>query len=268
MTGLDDDYVNRAAPPGSMRYFSLLYTPADKRELLTALFVVEAEIRASATQVTHEVAHTRMQWWRGEIDRLVNRNAQHPATRILQSAWPDANFTILHEFMVSADMDLARMTYNTASEFNGYLERSGAALELFAADRSAEARTVVRELASIIRRAETLRDLVMEARAGRIYWPLDELATGRIELQALRSSTPPANLTTLVVSEARKSRKRLDSLVGSLTEPQLRPLVVLACLHGRLLRRIERSAGNVFTERHELKPLEKVWTAWRAARLV
>jgi len=29
---LDDSLVNRAAPPGSMRYFSLLYAPEDRRD--------------------------------------------------------------------------------------------------------------------------------------------------------------------------------------------------------------------------------------------
>jgi len=28
---LDDSVINRAAPPGSMRFFALLYTPPQKR---------------------------------------------------------------------------------------------------------------------------------------------------------------------------------------------------------------------------------------------
>src|SRR3982751_3967640 len=107
---LDLDYIRRAAPSGSMRYFALLYSPADFRELLSALFVIEFEIRSS-TNAAHEVAHTRMQWWRGEIDRLINRDAQHPATLVLQSAIPHANFSLLHEVLTAADMDLARMTF-------------------------------------------------------------------------------------------------------------------------------------------------------------
>jgi phytoene synthase len=96
MTPLDTDYIQRAAPPGSMRYFALLYAQPKQRDLLTALFVVDAEIRASAVQVAHEVAHARLQWWRAEIDRLVNRNAQHPATQLLQTAQPKADFSALH----------------------------------------------------------------------------------------------------------------------------------------------------------------------------
>ena len=71
-TGLDASYVNQAAPPGSLRYFALLYVPADRREMLAALYVIDKEIRDSANNPSHDVAHTRLQWWRGEIDRLVN----------------------------------------------------------------------------------------------------------------------------------------------------------------------------------------------------
>src|SRR3954467_5383951 len=105
--------VNRAAPVGSMRYFALLYTPPELREAVTALFVIDAEIRESAQSPNHDVAHTRLQWWRQEIDRLTNNNSQHPAARILQAQaqFDRKRFAKLHELIVAADMDLARMTY-------------------------------------------------------------------------------------------------------------------------------------------------------------
>ena len=62
MASLDDSLVNRAAPAGSMRYFSLLYAPEDRRDQLCALYVIDAEIRESAQSVNHDVAHTRLQW--------------------------------------------------------------------------------------------------------------------------------------------------------------------------------------------------------------
>ena len=54
-----------------MRYFALLYTPAEHRDALSALFVIDTELRDSAASASHDVAHTRLQWWRAEIDRLV-----------------------------------------------------------------------------------------------------------------------------------------------------------------------------------------------------
>src|SRR5262249_7775796 len=85
---IDESFLNRAAPPGSMRYFSLLYAPDDRRDAIAALYVIDAEIRESARSASHDVAHTRLQWWRAEVDRLVNGAPQHPATRVLVERHP------------------------------------------------------------------------------------------------------------------------------------------------------------------------------------
>jgi len=68
---------DRGAPPGSLRYFAVLFAPAAVRPQLEALYSFEAEIRDTVA-AAHEVAHTRLQWWRGEIDRLA---AGHPGIR-------------------------------------------------------------------------------------------------------------------------------------------------------------------------------------------
>lgn len=254
MTALDPDFIQRAAPPGSMRYFSLLYTPPEQRESLTALFVVDSEIRAT-THVAHEVAHTRLQWWRAEVDRLVNRNAQHPATQVLQAALPDADFSKLHELLVAADMDVARMTYSSTNELDAYLQRSGGILE-FATPKSDSTR-----LGALIRRVETIRDLSFDARAGRVYWPLDELDAKQVSVEQLRSNQPLYSIRALIATEVARLRSEFDAL-----QCASRPLAVLAHLHARLLRRIANANHDVFTQRHQLGSIEKVWTAWRAAR--
>ena len=240
-----------------MRYFALLYTPTERRGLMTALFVIDAEIRASVN-TAHEVAHTRLQWWRGEIDRLINRNAQHPATRVVQTALPDGDFAILHELLVAADMDLARMTYNNDNELAAYLERSGGAIFELANERP---RQSTRRAGAFVRRVETLRDLTMDVRAGRIYWPLEKLESHNLAVEQLHDTRPSAASRALVAAEISRLRTELAALRTS-----LRPLAVLIQLHAKLLDRIERAHYDVFSQRHELSPLEKVFTAWRAAR--
>jgi phytoene synthase len=253
MTVLDADYINRAAPPGSMRYFALQYAEPTQRDALTALFVIDNEIRASV-HAAHEVAHTRLQWWRAELDRLTNRNAQHPAAKVLQTTLPDADFSSLHELLVAADMDLARMTYNTADELAAYLVRSSAALH-FATDANASA------LATVIRRVETIRDLAIDTRAGCVYWPLDELDAAGVALDALRTNRMTDAIRALLANEVQRLEAQFETLQTS-----TRPLAVVAQLHRKLLRQIAKSDYDVFAQRHELRPLQKVWTAWRAAR--
>ena len=274
MSRLDDSQVNRAAPAGSMRYFSLLYTPQDKRDRVCALFVIDAEIRESAQSVNHDVAHTRLQWWRAEIDRLVNGNPQHPATRLLNDVQPGDKtiFSKLHETMVAADMDLARMTYSNMSELRAYCSRSGGAIqELMAAQLVAPAplddsnRAIANRLGSGVRQSEILRDLRRDAYDGRVYLPQDRLAGHEVTLEDLRSREVAPRLKTALREYRDAVQDELQSALAS-TSRQLRPLAVLAALHRRLRDRIAAHDYDVATSRIDLGPIEKPWVAWRAAR--
>lgn len=274
MSLLDDSMVNRAAPPGSMRYFSLLYTPQDKRDVLCALYVIDAEIRESAQSENHDVAHTRLQWWRAEVDRLVNGSPQHPATRVLSDSvmLDRASLSKLHEVLAAADMDLARMTYSTLRELRAYCSRSGGAIqELMAAHLMAPqplneaSRAAANRMGVGVRQSEILRDLRHDVYGGRVYLPQDQLNNHSVTLDDLRGR----ELVTRVKSALQEFRDTVHSELQpapARVSPQLRPLFVLAALHRRLLDRIAARNFNVAAERIELGPIEKPWVAWRAAR--
>lgn len=274
--------INRAAPPGSMRYFALLYAPPQKRDAVTALYVIDAEIRESAQSVNHDVAHTRLQWWRQEIDRLVNANPQHPATRILsaQADFDRKLFARLHELLVAADMDLARMTYLNARELRAYCARSGGIVqELIAmllagpAALDEPARAAANRIGAGVRQAEMLRDVRQDAYEGRLYLPLDELEKAAVTLEDLRARQVSARVRTALAAFRESIAADLDAHDNSLgnsfgkgARAYLRPLFVMAALHRRLLDRIARSNYEVASQRIELGPVEKPWVAWRAAR--
>lgn len=273
---LDPSLANRAAPPGSMRYFALLYTPEERRDALNALFLIEAEIRESVASASHDVAHTRLRWWRAEVDRLVNGSPQHPAARTLHALHrgPLDTFAKLHELLAAADMDLARMTYANARELRAYCARSGGAFaELLAHELSDDGRldeatrSAAHALGVGIRHAEILRDTRQDAHDGRIYFPLEMLDTHSVEPAALNKpdiSEPTRRVLRAFkeLAEREFERPQLDSAQLAL----LRPLLVLAGLHRRLLTRIATRNYEVAKERIDLGPIEKPWAAWRAAR--
>ncbi|HEY6642920.1 squalene/phytoene synthase family protein [Povalibacter sp.] len=274
---LDDSQINRAAPTGSMRYFALLYTPPEKRDAVTALYVIDAEIRESAQSANHDVAHTRLQWWRQEIDRLVNNNAQHPATRIL-GALADVDrkqFARLHELIVAADMDLARMTYLNARELRAYSARSGGTVQeliaiVMSAGPVADPMIVAANRMGIgIRQAEMLRDVRQDAYEGRLYLPLEDLQRTGVSIDDLRARTISQNVRATLTNFRSLTLPDLAVPAADLTptaKAYLRPVIILATLHRRLLDRIAGSNYDVATQRIELGPIEKPWTAWRAAR--
>lgn len=242
-----------------------------------ALYVIDAEIRESARSANHDVAHTRLQWWRQEIDRLANRNAQHPAARVLQGleGVDPKQFSKLHELVVAADMDLARMTYLNMQEVRAYAARSGGAVqELIARALAADAfdasvQTVANRLGVGIREAEMLRDVRQDAHEGRLYLPLDELERHSLKLEDVRAAKAGAALRSVLKRFRESIDADLESSTRELTavaRERIRPLSVLGALHKRLLERIASHDYDVATQRIELGPIEKPWVAWRAAR--
>jgi len=261
-----------------MRYFSLLYTPPEKRDVVTALYVIDAEIRESAQSVNHDVAHTRLQWWRQEIDRLVNANPQHPATRVLGSldAGMRKGFAKLHELLVAADMDLARMTYLNMNELRAYSARSGGAIqELIAAalvspqELDEAARLAANRIGAGIRQTEMLRDVRQDAYDGRLYVPLDELEKSDVNIDALRARAVGATVKAVLGQFHAHVAADLEAATASIPRgmrSHLRPLLVMAALHRGLLQKIARLDYEIAAERIELGPVAKPWIAWRAAR--
>jgi 15-cis-phytoene synthase len=276
MSALDESSINRAAPPGSLRYFSLLYTPEERRDSVLALYVIDSEIRESSRSASHDVAHTRMTWWRAETDRLVNGNPQHPATRLLFDRWRGERsvFAKLHEVLAAADMDLAKMTFNNQQELRAYCSRSGGALQELVASQLAapgafdeSARATANKLGVGIRLAEMLRDLRQDAYDSNIYLPLDLLDKHDLKPEHLRAREvePKLREALKVLRELAVSELALPSRGA---QEYLRPVFVLAALHQKLLDRIAARDYDVASERIELGPIQKPWTAWRAARRV
>lgn len=275
MSTLDNELVNRTAPPGSMRYFALLYSPEASREIVQALYAIETEIRESAKSASHDVAHTRLTWWRAETDRLINANPQHPATRVLleRTSGDRSVFNKLHEVLAAADMDLARMTFSNQQELRAYCSRSGGAIqELIAAllvrpeALDETTRAAANRLGVGIRMTEIVRDLRQDAYDGNVYLPLDLLDKYELKTDHLRAREVDPKLKDALRSMREAAMTELALPPRGPQTEHLRSIYVLAALHRKLLDHIAVRNYDVATQRIELGPLQKPWTAWRAAR--
>jgi len=267
----------RGAPPGSLRYFAVLFAPPDARPVLEALYDFEAEVRATVDTSSHEAAHARVQWWRGEIDRLVAGRATHPIAIALQPVRErrDVDLGLLHETLVAADLDLARITYHNWHELEAYCVRAAGALQTVAAavlagDRpvSEDERRFARALGSAQRQAEMIRDVRHDLRRGRLYLPLELVESAGITPTALQQPAPPAGLDALLAEWRVRVAGALAELPGSLADRTHRAAqrhgLVLGALHARLLEESARRAGGDDV-RVELGPFARLWTAWRTA---
>jgi phytoene synthase len=269
---LDISLRQRAIPDGSMRYFAWLYTPAEHRDAIAALFLLESELRDTA-RVPHDVAHVRLQWWRDEIERLNNGKAQHPATQTLQAAHKSKpDYSPLERLVLCCAQDIAHSTYESDAElrqyFGNYGSLAAAGASMLNDSRSTQVLEAAQKLGAFIREVETLRDLKTDVHRGYLYLPLNELDKLNVEYESLASDNWSATFTEWLINRCKnvlQTHKPLMQVLPSAEKAQLRPLIVLATLHERLLELFISNPAN-FQQRAELGTLKKTWDAWKAAR--
>lgn len=272
---MSDDPLQRGTPPGSLRYFAVLYAPEVARPALQALYAFEAELRDTVRTTSHDVAHTRLQYWRGELDRLVGGRPEHPVTRaLLPLRESGADVSLLHEVLVAADFDVAHVTLNDDAELSALAFRASGSLQTLAAmasrgspDLSASERDFARRLGAAVAEVEWLRDLRGDITAGRLRLPLDALEHASIEPAALLADPMPPALALLL--DQRKARiaaelRALSSLLAREERSTQRQGLVLGELHVKLLDRIDHHTGVART-RAEVPAWSRSWTAWRSA---
>ena len=269
--------VREGVPPGSLRHLAVLFSGAPERSLIEAIYAFEAELRRIVAAASHEAAHARLQWWRGELDRLISGRPTHPLARALLPlrAHPGADAALLHEMLVAADLDLARITYATWQELEAYLFRSaGVPQTLIAATLSFRGglqpaeRDFARRLGAALRQTEIIVDLDRDLLRGCLYAPVQALEAAGIDPQAFAQRIAGDQAHAFLTDWSGRVHAELVALPRLLDDPvqrgEQRHGLVLAALHARWLESRLRSpsAGG---SRRELSPLTRLWTAWRTA---
>jgi hypothetical protein len=98
-----------APPPGSARYFALLYAPRSHRPALARLLALADEIGAGVTRgLDHDLAHARLAWWQHEAEQYALGRAQHPWLRIRPDEQSGAPRVDLESLVQAAAIDLAQ----------------------------------------------------------------------------------------------------------------------------------------------------------------
>jgi len=269
--------VHEAIRPGSPRHLAVLFSGSPQRPLLEAVYAFEAELRRIVASESHEAAHARLQWWRGELDRLGDGRPSHPLAVALLPlrGRREIELGLLHELLVAADLDLSRLTYLSWQELEQYLFRAAGAAQtliaaLLAGDRplTPAERQFARRLGAALRQAEILIDIERDVRRGRLYAPLQALEAAGID-PALFAARPldPAHLPFLADWQTRVGRE-LAALPEALDSRALRAAqrhgLVLATLQAKSLGQQPLQAARRLTS-SEPGSFTHVWTAWRTA---
>ncbi|MDX9952365.1 MAG: presqualene diphosphate synthase HpnD [Methylophilaceae bacterium] len=263
----------KAAASGSSFYYSFLFLPKPRREAITALYAFCREVDDIADECTDfQVARTKLNWWRAEIDNLYQGQPQHPVTKALAPAVAayDLSAEHFHEIIDGMEMDLEYNRYQDFKQLQLYCYRVASVVGLLSASifgyRNRDTLKYAHDLGMAFQLTNIIRDVGEDARRNRIYLPLDELARfGVLEDDILhsRESEQVRQLLEFQIERAESFYDRALNALPAEDRKQQRTGLIMTAIYRTLLREIKAGgAQQVLNARISLTPLRKLWLAW------
>ena len=113
----------KTAESGSSFTLSFLFLPKVKRDAMTALYAFCREVDDVVDECTdYQVAQTKLNWWKQEIERLYTATPQHPVTKALADFIHPFNLAKGHflEIIDGMEMDLKFNRYEDFKQLQLY----------------------------------------------------------------------------------------------------------------------------------------------------
>lgn len=266
------DYCqDKAAKSGSSFYYSFMFLPADRRRAIIALYAFCREVD-DVVDECHDVqlAQTKLDWWRNEIDQVFDGTPTHPVGLALKEIAPayDLPRELLQEVIDGMEMDLNQARYPDFRSLQLYCYRVASVVGLLSArifgfeDR--QTLKYAHELGIALQLTNIIRDVGEDARRGRIYLPVEELQQFNVPANDLLESVHSERFVALMRFQAERAYGFYDRALQLLPDgdrSQQRPGLVMAAIYRTLLDEIVRDDFKVLDQRISLTPFRKVWIA-------
>jgi phytoene synthase len=263
----------KAAASGSSFYYSFLFLPQERRRAITALYAFCREVDDVVDECEDpQLAAIKLAWWRAEIGELYNGRPQHPVTRALQALRPrfDLPQERLLEIIDGMEMDLRQTRYADFAALSLYCYRVASVVGLLAAEifgyGDERTQKYAHDLGLAFQLTNIIRDVGEDARRGRIYLPMDELARFDVsptDILAARHTNEFQRLMEFQIERAEAYYTQALSQLPDADRKTQAPGLVMAAIYRALLDEIKRDSCRVLNQRTSLTPLRKLWIAWR-----
>jgi 15-cis-phytoene synthase len=264
---------DRAAKSGSSFYYSFLFLPPERRRAITALYAYCREVDDVVDECADaDLARTKLAWWRKEIAGAFAGSAQHPVAQALIPVvrafnLPQQRFQDVIDGM---EMDLRYNRYPDFATLQAYCFRVAGVVGLMAAEifgyRDPATLRYAENLGTAFQLTNIIRDVGEDARRGRVYLPLDELARHGLsatDVIHLQDSEALQRLIAFQIGRAEEYYRLAFASLPAQDRKAQRPGLVMAAIYQKVLEEIRRGGCKVIDRRTSLTPIRKLWIAWR-----
>ncbi|MDH5357700.1 MAG: presqualene diphosphate synthase HpnD [Gammaproteobacteria bacterium] len=272
-----DEYCrDKTAKSGSSFYYSFLFLPEQQRQAIMGLYAFCREVDDTVDEATDpNVARSKLEWWRQEIQNTFNNKASHPVGKALQTALQqfDLHQEYFMEIIDGMAMDLDQFTYLEFKQLALYCHRAASVVGLLSVEifgyRNRKTLNYAENLGMALQLTNIIRDVREDAERGRIYLPQDELQQFNVntdDVLALKSSPELIELLKFQTARARHYYQKAMQALPDEDRYSQRTGLIMAAIYEATLDEIEQDGFQVMRHRVSLTPLRKLWIAWRTTR--
>ena len=266
---------NKVLTTGSSLYYSLLYLPDDKKAAVTAIHAFCREASEVITASDPAIAHSKLSWWRSEIDRCFNEQAQHPVSKALQTPLQSWNLPqeYFHEILDGVQMDLEQHQYQTFNELGLYCYRLSGTTGLLTAEiygyQHRDTLKYAQTLGTAFKLTHILRNTHRDTQHGHLYIPTETLQKFDVTTNELLQNTTPEKLQALfeyLTQQASKYYHQAFELLPDHDRYSQTPGLIQTAINQALLSEIRKDNYRILNQRVSLTPVRKFWIAWKTNR--
>lgn len=269
-----DDYcADKAAPPGSDVYYSVLFLTPERRRATIALEAVRRELEDAVRDASDPaVVQSKLQWWRQELVRLFEGRPEHPAAKALQPhlARYDIGAVHLGELLAGVEADAMQNRYLDWPNLRRHGDQVAGVAGRLTARIAGQTHARTLEFARLMALTEQLvhfiRNLGEDVRHNRVYIPVDELQRFNVPAADLFNRRYAEGFKPLMTFQAERARATYKEALAALPAEDRRAqrsALIRGVLAMRLLDEVEADGFQVLTQRTDLTPLRKLWLAWK-----
>jgi 15-cis-phytoene synthase len=264
---------DRAARSGSSFYYSFLFLPEARRRAIIALYAFCREVDDAVDETSDaSVARLKLAWWRTQVAAIYTGKPQHPVALALAECVEPYRISRgqLEEVIDGMQMDLERNRYESFEALRLYCHRVAGVVGLLSAEifgyTDRATLDYAHDLGVAFQLTNIIRDVGEDARRGRIYLPLDDLARYAVtesDIIAGRETDAFRAMMTFQIARARSYYSQALAKLPRADRSTQRAGLIMAAIYQRLLDEIESAGCHVLGSRVSLTPLRKLWIAWR-----
>lgn len=251
---------------------SFRFLPIEKREAMTALYAFCREVDDIVDEISDlTVAQTKLNWWRGEIDRLYHNQPQHPVSKALLKPIKTYQLSAehFHEIMDGMEMDLKFNRYEDFKQLQLYCYRVASVVGLLSSQifgfTNRKTLKYAHDLGMAFQLTNIIRDVGEDARRNRIYLPLDELGKFNVSENDILQSRESESVKKLLDYQIERAEGYYDRALRELPAEDRkaqRAGLMMAAIYRTLLREIKADgAQKVLNSRTSLGALRKLFLA-------